>query len=321
MSHLTVGLPVYNAMPFLPETVASLLAQTRRDFRILIINDGSRDGSAEYLDSLTDPRITVVHQQNRGLTATLNRMLAEVETPWLVRQDADDVAYPERIATLAEYTERYPDAGMFYSFADYYPKGASIGTFRTTAAEPAVLRGLTRAGYLLAFCHPTVCLNVEKTRRLGGYRFDLHVEDADLWWRMALAHDIQLIEKPLLGFRHNTGSVSQSNLELQTMNALYIQYLLLSHLWGRTPLPYEKAVAALEVLLDRRHLRFRELMRQTNIQIGRRNWCSAMGKGAAACFASPLSFLKRLCYEFQDKAVVNGVDPFLFETHSERLWG
>jgi glycosyltransferase involved in cell wall biosynthesis len=321
MSQLTVGLPVYNAMPYLPETVNSLLAQSRSDFDILIIDDGSTDGSGEYLDSLTDPRFRVFHQENSGLTATLNRMLTEVRTPWLVRQDADDIAYPDRIKIIAEYIGRYPEAGMFYSLADYYPKGASVGTFRTTVANPGVLRNLSHAGYLLAICHPTVCLNVEKTMKLGGYRFDLHVEDADLWWRMALAYDIQLIQETLIGFRHNAGSVSHSNLEIQTINALYIQYLLVSHLWGQTELPYEQAVAALEVLLDRKRLRFRELMRQANVEIGKRNRCRAVGNVMRAFAASPSSFFKRLTYEFSgSKPVVNGVEPVLFALNSERLW-
>ena len=321
MPLLTVGLPVYNAMPFLPETVKSLLAQTYRDFDILIINDGSTDGSAEYLNSLADPGIRVVHQENRGLTGTLNRMLEEVKTPWLVRQDADDVAFPKRIERIAVYIGLYPEAGMFYSLADYYPKEASIGTFRTTIANPEVLRNLTRAGYLLAICHPTVCLNVDKTRKVGGYRFDLHVEDLDLWWRMALEYDIRLIPETLLGFRLNTASVSQSNLEIQLLNALYGQYLLISHLWGQTPVPYEKVITAIELFFDRKQLRFKKFIRQTNIAIGKGNWLGAAGNGVRACAASPGGFLKRLAYEFSDnRVVVNGIAPTLFALNSGKLW-
>ena len=202
MTMLTVGIPVFNAMPYLRESIESILHQTYSNFVILAINDGSTDGSLEYLKSIRDPRLRVFNQSNRGLTATLNRMLREAATPWLVRFDADDVAYPDRLARTIEHTERYPDAGMFYSLADYYP-AQSIGQFRSTKGSPRQITELVLSGYLPSICHPTVTLNVDKTKRLGGYRFDLHVEDIDLWWRMALNHDIRLIPEVTVGFRQN----------------------------------------------------------------------------------------------------------------------
>ena len=120
MTQLTVGIPVFNAMPYLRESIQSILHQTYSDFVILAINDGSTDGSLEYLESIRDRRLRILNHSNRGLTATLNRMLSEAETPWLVRFDADDIAYPDRLATI-EHIERHPDAGMFGPLADYYP--------------------------------------------------------------------------------------------------------------------------------------------------------------------------------------------------------
>jgi len=69
---LTVTLPVYNAMPYLPAAVESILGQTYSDFEFLIIDDGSSDGSADYLRSLRDPRIKLLVRENRGLGTTLN---------------------------------------------------------------------------------------------------------------------------------------------------------------------------------------------------------------------------------------------------------
>ncbi len=72
---LTVGIPVYNGMPFLPEAVDSILSQAFDDYELLVINDGSTDGSWEYLKSLRNQRLRLISQENRGLTTTLNRML------------------------------------------------------------------------------------------------------------------------------------------------------------------------------------------------------------------------------------------------------
>src|SRR6202011_2289694 len=131
MTQITVGIPVFNAMPYLPEALESILRQGYTDFTILAINDGSTDGSLEYLQSIPDPRLRILNQQNQGLTSTLNRMLFEVKTPWLVRFDSDDVAYPHRLAFTIESIERYPRSGMMYSMAEYYPK-KSVGQFRAT---------------------------------------------------------------------------------------------------------------------------------------------------------------------------------------------
>src|SRR5690348_8434037 len=97
-SLITVGLPVHNAMPYLPEAMESLMSQQCSRFEILVIVDGATDGSLEYLRSLQGRpsmtwRLRVLTQENQGVTATLNRMLRECRTPWLVRQDADDVSH------------------------------------------------------------------------------------------------------------------------------------------------------------------------------------------------------------------------------------
>ena len=112
----TIGIPVYNGMPFLPDTMDSVLRQTHRDFEILVIDDGSTDDTRDYLKSLRDPRLRVISQQNHGLHRDVEpHFLEETRTPWLVRLDADDIASPDRLARISEYTNRWPNAGMFYS--------------------------------------------------------------------------------------------------------------------------------------------------------------------------------------------------------------
>lgn len=321
MAALTIGLPVYNAMPFLPETIASLLAQDYPDFNILIIDDGSTDDGAEYLGTVKDPRVHVMRQDNRGLTFTLNRMLREVDTQWLVRHDADDIAYPNRIRLIVEYIKKYPEAGMFYSLARYYQNHKSFGTFRSTIASPMVLSNLTKAGYLLAICHPAVTLNVQRALSVGGYRFDLHVEDIDLWWRMALVSDVVLIPECTVGFRHNFSSISTRNIKQQTEHTLYIQYLLLSQLWELSPSPYDRILEKLTVMLDERELRFREHIRQANIYAGKGKFTKAFTHAARSFTASPQHFIRRVAYELGTKNIaVNGVDPRMFASFSDILW-
>jgi glycosyltransferase involved in cell wall biosynthesis len=321
VSDLTIGLPVFNALPFLKESLESLLQQTDRDFRILAIDDGSTDDGLKYLLSIQDPRLKVITQPHRGLTFTLNRMLREADTPWLMRHDADDIALPNRVTITKSYINRSPNAGMFYSEARYYQDGRSVGTFRSTRATPGELRRITENGYLLAICHPTVTLSVAKTIALGGYRFDLHIEDADLWWRMALKHDIQYVPELTTYFRHNTSSVSASNLESQSINMLYVQYLLLSHLRGWPALSWESVRDHLIRNIDRPKLACREAMRRANVCYSQRQYVSGSRHLGKAVMVHPLYFAQRVLYEMRPAEIVfNGEDPAKFLGQRDLLW-
>ena len=320
MPFITVGIPVFNAMPYLAESLESIRRQAHADFEILVVNDGSTDGSGEYLASLHDSRLRVIHQDNQGITATLNRMLAEVNTPWLARHDADDVAYPQRISRAVEAIWRRPDAAMFYSLAEYYPKG-SVGLFRTTKGTPSDIRGLALSGYLPAICHPTVTLNVRKVLNAGGYRFNLHVEDIDLWWRLALKEEIRLIPEVLVGFRQNLQSVSSANLALQAINTLYVQYLLLSHIWGLTPMPYEEASHVLARLQRGDKLEFKKHIRAFNMAMGKRHYPKALGEMLRAGVASPSAFSRRVLDEFFNRdRICLGEPPQQFLKWQSVLW-
>ena len=320
MPQITVGIPVYNAMPYLPECMDSILRQSYAHFEILVINDGSSDGSLEYLKSLRDPRLRLLSQSNQGLTATLNRMLSEARTPWLVRQDADDVSYPHRLSRISEYIAKHPEAGMFYSLADYYPS-ASIGRFRSSRGTPEELRHIVNSGYMLSICHPSVTLNVEKTLALGGYRFNLHVEDKDLWWRMAILYDIRFIPEVTVGVRQNLQSVSSVNLAEQSLNVLYIQYLLLSHLWKLKPLPLETVRVALTRMINMRKLRSKKHLRAFNIEWGRGNRSKAVQEAALAFALTPASLIQRVTDELAtNRRITVGEPQQLFVSLSSLLW-
>src|ERR1700760_4658051 len=181
---VTVGINVFNGMPWLSETLASILGQTYKDFRVLIMDDGSTDGTSEYLDQIHDERIEIIRQENQGMTTALNNTLDRIETPWLVRSDADDISFPDRLATIVEYIQRYPETGMFYSRAAHYQRGVILGQLKTTEGSPAQLKALAQSGYLPSVNHSSVVYNMAHVRALGGYRSVFDV-DYDMFARMA----------------------------------------------------------------------------------------------------------------------------------------
>jgi glycosyltransferase involved in cell wall biosynthesis len=318
---LTIGLPVFNSMPYLRETVESLFGQTVSNFKILAVVQDCTDGSVEYLNSLRDPRLRIVRQREPSLTRALNRMLHEIDTAWLVRQDTDDISYPTRVERVLEDINRFPSAGMFYSLADYFPKDKCLGQFRSSRGSPAELRKVVEAGYLLSFCHPSAILNKEKTLSIGGYREDIYNEDADLWWRMALVHDIRFIPAVLVGYRQHSDSLSTNNLVRYQLENLYVQYCLLSHLWSLPAKPFEHVRVGLESFVRMEELKAKEHLRSVNMYLSRRKRFSAAA-AALRCFtASPRFLLRRMLDEFRSSgAIYNGVDPKLYLQHKEHFW-
>lgn len=318
---LTVGLPVYNSMPYLKETMESLFAQTAKDFKILAIVEDCADGSVEYMESLRDPRLRLVRQPKTSLARALNQMLRETDTPWMVRQDTDDVSYPNRLERLLHWIEKKPDAGMFYSLAEYYPKDQCVGHFRCTRGTPEELRKIVQSGYLLSFCHPSVVLNTQKTLAIGGYNAALHVEDMDLWWRMAMRYDIQFIPEVLIGYRQNLDSLTAHNLVRAHIEGFYDQYLLLSHLHGLEPRPLESVRDLLARFVSRRELDAKEKLRSFNMLLSKKKYFAALVSALQSFMISPRYFSKRLLDELRPSGpITNGVSPRWYLQRKAEFW-
>ena len=316
---ITVGVPVYNAMPFLPECLDSIFAQEFADFRLLVINDGSTDSSTKYLRSLNDSRLRLIEQENQGIAAVRNRMLMECSTPWLMLLDADDVAYPQRLTRTVQYIRRYPDAAVLYSMADFYP--GRQRRLRTTRKGSREIRKLVCSGYLPDICNSTAALNVKLVRSVGGYRGGLYaVEDTDLWWRIALQHEIQFIPEALTGYRHNPHSLSTRKVEEQETALLYVQYLLLSHLWHRKPRTLQELSPALRNL-NPQSMKFRRHKRELILALGEGEGMQAASHALRALSSYPRAFLERLLDEcFPRRSISLGQPPALFLKQHGQLW-
>jgi glycosyltransferase involved in cell wall biosynthesis len=102
---VSIIMPVYNAGVYLTTAVESILHQTYSNFELLIINDGSTDDSETVVRSFTDPRIRSFHQNNIGLTATLNNAIQLCRGKYIARMDQDDISEPHRIERQVHFLE------------------------------------------------------------------------------------------------------------------------------------------------------------------------------------------------------------------------
>lgn len=216
MPRVSVIMPVYNNAQYVQGAIHSILVQTYTDFELIVIDDGSTDGSAYLISQITDPRVRkVYHPQNRGLVSSLNEGLSMATGEYIVRMDSDDLSTPDRL-------------GVQVSFMDQNPSIELSGAAYTTSigGRPKVnpIHHEEISTWLLfhcCICHPTVIMRNSMVHRLG-VQYDNnypHAEDYELWNR--LAPQIQTSNLPinLLFYRLHTSQVSNRFRAIQNDSA------------------------------------------------------------------------------------------------------
>ncbi|MBI4606726.1 MAG: glycosyltransferase [Planctomycetes bacterium] len=219
---VSVVMPVYNGETYLRPAIASILDQTFRGFELLIINDGSRDGSVAVIESFTDPRVRLLdNATNKGLIHCLNQGLEAARGEYVARQDADDVALPERFEKQVLLLDASPGValvGTWLQLIDGDDRPVWEWRYRT---EPEAVRWALL--FNSAAGHSSVMYRAEAARRAGGYsKKRLHAEDFDLWSRMARSGDLRNIPEKLVRYRIHPESVSSTSSAAQVESRLLI---------------------------------------------------------------------------------------------------
>ena len=110
---LTVSMPAYNAGPYAREAIESVLSQEAIDFELIVVDDGSTDGTAQVVESFADPRVRLIrHDRNLGIGRAHNRVLAASHAPFIAHVDADDVVLPGALRRMLAAFEDAPRVGL-----------------------------------------------------------------------------------------------------------------------------------------------------------------------------------------------------------------
>jgi len=204
---VSVLVSVHNEEAFVGEAIRSVLAQTLADLELLVVDDGSTDGTPAILAAVQDPRLTIVRHARRGLTPSLNRALGLARAPLAARLDADDVALPERLARQRAFLDAHPEVGVLGTAArEVDAAGREVGRMDPPTEDRAIRRALIRGN---PFVHSSVMVRTALLRAAGGYDERVPVaQDYELWMRLGRVTRLANLPDVLVVRRLVAGRVS-----------------------------------------------------------------------------------------------------------------
>ena len=244
---IDVLIPAYNAATTIESALASIQAQTVRNIRIHVVNDGSTDDTGEILARLAkdDPRIQVHTRANGGVVEALNAGLSQCTFEFVARHDTDDLAYPDRFERQLAYLDTHPDCvalggSVRHIDAEGRPTG-SIG-LAMPPEEANAYSVPCREPYII---HPFLIVRRAAIMGVGGYRYVFHAEDSDLYWRLQEVGRLHNLQDFLGDYRLHDQSISGKSLQNGRIMAICSQLAGLSarrRREGRPDLVLEKAL-------------------------------------------------------------------------------
>jgi glycosyltransferase involved in cell wall biosynthesis len=206
---IAVVIPAYNAEPFLGETLESVLRQTLRLRKVVVVDDGSRDGTAAVAERF-GAQVTLVRQENQGVARARNVGAAHTDTEWLAFLDADDVWQPEKIERQAEVACEEKVAAVLCGMRivndqgrtlEERPPGADLGLEALLRHDDRIPQGLAS----------TILMRRDLFNAVQGFDPSLAtMADWDLMLRLRLEGPFGYVDEPLVLYRRHVGNMSRN---------------------------------------------------------------------------------------------------------------
>lgn len=210
---LTVLMVVRNGMPYIKESVDSILRQSYNKFEFLIIDNASNDKTSDYLRAINDSRVMIKSYDTIGIPNALNFGLQFIETKYTAIMDADDISESNRLEYEIKYLENNPSIGLvgtsviFFSNRNKYNWRVNL-----PGDSEKIKNGLFNDLYVLV--HPTVMFRTDLVKSIGGYRKEsFPVPDLDLFLRLSKKTKIANIENLYCFCRIDQNSFTSKNLK------------------------------------------------------------------------------------------------------------
>jgi len=213
---VSVVMTVYNSECYLAEAVESVLTQTFSDFELIVIDDGSADGSLPILRQFEkrDRRVRVVSRPNTGIVGAANEGIGLARAEYLARMDSDDVSLPRRFEKQVRYLDAHPECVIVgCRVVETEPHGIPVSTSGHLLSHEEIDAQLLTAGGGWALVQPATMMRTAAVRAVGGYRGKYNIsEDHDLFLRLAERGKVANLPDVLFKYRRRFDGATQSHL-------------------------------------------------------------------------------------------------------------
>lgn len=243
---VSVVMPYYNAEENLRECLDSILCQTMPQFELLVVDDGSSDGSTPIIreKQCQDPRIRLISPGRVGLVEALNQGVAAARAPLVARMDADDIMEPTRLEKQLKFMHSHPDVALVACQVSIFPELGKrdgfreYGLWQNRCISPEDIADEIYWESPLA--HPSVLFRKAVVEEVGGYRSGNFPEDYELWLRLNRAgYRMAKVPEVLLHWRDHANRLTRTDpryarLAFDTLRAQFLAQD--SRLLGQRPL-------------------------------------------------------------------------------------
>ncbi len=213
MPKVSVVIPAYNGAKFLAEAIESVLAQTYRDFEIIIVDDGSTDNTRQVVDIFKDSCIKYIYQKNQGVSAARNRGIGLAGGEYIALLDADDIRLERSLEKQVAVLDENPGVGLVYGQLSMMDEGGKV--YRTKGSSFMNRSGIVdkkeQIKELLFSCNimpSAVLMRRSCFNEAGGFHGGLSIaEDRHLFLRLAKRYQVAYIAEPIVKYRLHPDSL------------------------------------------------------------------------------------------------------------------
>ena len=225
---VSVLIPVFNGEKYLSEALDNIRKQTYGNLEIIILNDGSTDGSGAIIDRFvkSEKRAIAVHKKNTGLTDTLNHGLSLASGIWLSRHDQDDVASLTKLERQMETVLGNPSLVLVGSdFSTLTEETGQMRRYHLPTGHNQLVSRLRRVRSF--FPHSSALFRLDVARQVEGYAFDaLYNEDWDLWLRLSELGKIGSVAESLVTIRKHQTQMTKNSGDVIPQGEAFVSSVL-----------------------------------------------------------------------------------------------
>ena len=209
ISEISVVIPLYNKAAEIERTLRSVMGQSVQPREIIVVDDGSTDGSGDIVERMASPLLRLVRQPNAGVSAARNKAISLASGRWVALLDGDDRWSEDYLLTMAQLIERYPDCGA-YGSAFYVDNGGEIVVADTPKSEGVVdFFEESMSRYVLI--PSAAILRRDLVVELGGFPEGMRMgEDQYLWTKIARVADVAFSPVPKVVYSRAASNRSAS---------------------------------------------------------------------------------------------------------------